>query len=167
MNRRMLMGLLAGAIMTPEGLWMPDQKSIFLPARKEFMGHVRVVSSGIPESNVINLEIPDTAENRAFAAVDIIPADDPRGRHPYGYFLRSSEALYEIETINHAPHELLRTPEGFTFYMNSVEMREVRRGNLAILEYKDASFFMHSNGRMELSLGRMDAASHRRVYGTV
>jgi hypothetical protein len=33
MNRRLFFALAAGAIMTPEGLWTPDKKSIFLPAR--------------------------------------------------------------------------------------------------------------------------------------
>jgi hypothetical protein len=35
-NRRALLGLLAGAIMTPEGLWVPGQKTIILPAKEDF-----------------------------------------------------------------------------------------------------------------------------------
>jgi hypothetical protein len=34
MNRRLFFSLAAGAILTPEGLWIPGEKSIFLPPRK-------------------------------------------------------------------------------------------------------------------------------------
>jgi hypothetical protein len=46
MNRRHLFALMAGAIMTPEGLWVPGQKTIFLPAKERFLDHVGVVSWG-------------------------------------------------------------------------------------------------------------------------
>jgi hypothetical protein len=43
MNRRHLFALMAGAIMTPEGLWVPGQKTIILPAKERYMGDVWAV----------------------------------------------------------------------------------------------------------------------------
>jgi len=34
MNRRLMMALLAGAVITPEGVWQPGKKTIFLPPRR-------------------------------------------------------------------------------------------------------------------------------------
>jgi len=42
-SRRQLMMLMAGAILTPEGLWLAGQKSIILPAKDHFEGNVYVI----------------------------------------------------------------------------------------------------------------------------
>jgi hypothetical protein len=37
LNRRTLMALMAGAILTPDGLWTPGAKKIFLPPRRRLV----------------------------------------------------------------------------------------------------------------------------------
>jgi hypothetical protein len=108
MNRRTLFALMAGAIMTPEGLWTPGKKTIILPARKRYEGiHTitgdemrRLYALGLQPQDVLGDEfhILDTTCDTFYT--------DPMGRYRSNLVIRvqkgaDSEGYTDQLTIEH------------------------------------------------------------------
>jgi hypothetical protein len=100
-NRRSLMGLLAGAILTPEGLWVPGQKSIILPARRRLMEQLVVenVMVTLPKSWGTD-GLPKGPQRHL-----TIESAHPSGNHcPRLYFLQSMDQVNATDRTYMLPY---------------------------------------------------------------